>query len=226
MDHEEKCLAAYLQKTIVLAIGCVFASATLTFAADTKTRQDKDAAAELSAQDKRFMTKAAQAGHAEIATGKLAASKSLNDDIKEFGQQMVDDHSKTNDELGLLARTKGFALPSEPDAAHKQLAKRLEGLKDAEFDRLYLSEAGFNDHRAAMNLFTSQAKLGKDKEIKAFAEKTLPTIKHHHQMAEDLLRTTTPKKAPPLQPQKDILAPTPAKNPEKPPLPKPQPSGK
>src|SRR5258708_3833029 len=76
----------------------------------------------LSAKDKQFITKAAQAGHAEVAAGKIAAGKSTSDEVKKFGDQMVQDHGKAGDELSAIAKTKGVTPPSEPDAAHKKMA--------------------------------------------------------------------------------------------------------
>jgi putative membrane protein len=102
---------------------------------------------------------------------------------------MVDDHGKANDELARIAQGKGVTPPAEPDAAHQRLAARLQAAKGGEFDRLYVSEAGVKDHKAAAALFTDQAKNGKDAELKAFAEKTLPTIKEHEKMAQELARS-------------------------------------
>src|SRR4051812_20462780 len=49
--------------------------------------------------DHTFVTKAAQGGLAEVKLGQLATQKASSSDVKAFGQQMVDDHSKANDEL-------------------------------------------------------------------------------------------------------------------------------
>ncbi len=45
--------------------------------------------AALSTKGKQFMMKAAQAGHAEVETGKLAATNAGSDDVKKFAQRMV-----------------------------------------------------------------------------------------------------------------------------------------
>src|SRR4051794_40796246 len=60
----------------------------------------------LSAQDRNFATKAAQAGLAEVAAGKLAASNGGSDAVKKFGEQMVQDHGKANDQLKQIAQAK------------------------------------------------------------------------------------------------------------------------
>src|SRR5581483_8855131 len=49
---------------------------------------------QLSAMDKHFVRKAAQGGIAEVELGKLATQKASSDEVKKFGQRMVDDHSK------------------------------------------------------------------------------------------------------------------------------------
>jgi len=136
--------------------------------------------------DKTFASKAAQAGHAEVEAGKIATSRSSNAEVKKFAEQMITDHSKAGQELEQIARAKGVTLPAEPDAAHKKLAARLQTLQGPAFDRVYVSEAGVKDHGAVVKLFQGQTKNGKDAELRGFAEKTLPTIQHHEQMAKAL----------------------------------------
>src|SRR5689334_5346937 len=62
--------------------------------------------------DHAFMTAAAQGGTAEVELGKLAKDHGSNDAVKNFGQHMIDDHSKANDELKDLASKKGVTLPT------------------------------------------------------------------------------------------------------------------
>ena len=144
------------------------------------------AAAAISSKDKQFVTKAVQAGKAEVAAGQLATSKSSSDDVKKFAQHMVDDHTKAGAELEQIAQSKGLTVPSDTDSAHKKLAKRLDAAQGADFDRLYAKEAGVKDHSGAVKLFEDEAKNGKDPDLKAFAAKTLPTIKDHYEMAKNL----------------------------------------
>jgi putative membrane protein len=81
-------------------------------------------------------------------------------------------------------------VPTKPDAAHQQLTKRLETMKGTDFDRLYIEEAGIKDHKDAVDLFTRQANSGQDADLKAFAAKTLPTIKHHLEMVQGIAAKT------------------------------------
>jgi putative membrane protein len=130
--------------------------------------------------------KAAQAGLAEVAAGKLAASNAANAEVKKFGEHMAQDHAKANDELMQIAQSKSLALPAEPDRSHRRFAKQLQSLPGDKFDRTYMREAGIKDHKAAYALFSNEAKKGKDPELRAFAQKTLPDIQEHLKMAQDL----------------------------------------
>jgi putative membrane protein len=136
--------------------------------------------------DKKFMQDAARAGRAEVEAGKLASSKGSNDAVKKFGQQMAADHGKNNDELSQIAKSKGVTLPDAPDAAHQRALKKLQSASGSDFDASYSKQAGIKDHEAAKKLFSNEAKNGRDADLKAFAQKTLPTIDHHLEMARAL----------------------------------------
>lgn len=124
-----------------------------------------------------FMHEAAQGGMAEVEMGKLAAQKAQNAEVKKFGQMMVTDHTKANEELKGIATKKSVPLPSDT-GSHKASIDKLNSLSGAEFDRAYV-ELMVADHAKTINLFQSQADRGTDPEVKAFAAKTLPTLKKH-----------------------------------------------
>ncbi len=124
-----------------------------------------------------FMHEAAQGGMAEVEMGKLAAQKAQNAEVKKFGQMMVTDHTKANEELKGIASKKSVPLPVDV-GAHKASMDKLNGLSGAEFDRAYV-ELMVADHEKTIALFQTQADRGTDAEVKAFAAKTLPTLKKH-----------------------------------------------
>jgi len=133
--------------------------------------------------DQTFVTKAAHGGLAEVKLGTLATQKAANADVKAFGQQMVDDHSKANDELKQLASSKGITLPTDIDAKDQATYDRLSKLSGAEFDRAYMQHM-VADHRTDVAEFRHESQSGADSDVKAWAAKTLPTLEHHLQMAE------------------------------------------
>jgi putative membrane protein len=161
--------------------------------------EKKHAATTKGASDTTFVTKAARGGMAEVELGKLATEKASSDQVKQFGQRMVDDHSRTNDDLKAIAQQKNITLPSELDAKDKALRDRLIKLSGPAFDRAYM-QAMLSDHRKDVNEFRMKSKAGKDADIKAFAAKTLPTLEDHLKMAQDTTKavgtsgTMSPKK--------------------------------
>jgi putative membrane protein len=140
----------------------------------------------LKSADRAFVTKAAQGGLAEVELGNLATQKAANDKVKHFGQQMVTDHSKANDALKLIAVSEGITLPTGLDSKADALKTRLSGLNGADFDRAYM-ENMVKDHKEDIAEFQKEADHGTDQQIKEFALKTLPTLQHHLQMAQDAL---------------------------------------
>jgi putative membrane protein len=134
--------------------------------------------------DHSFVMKAAEGGMAEVELGKLAASKGSSEQVKQFGQKMVDDHSKVNDELKTLAQNKNITLPTDLNSKDKSTKKKLEKLSGAEFDRAYM-QAMVKDHSTDVSEFRKEANSGKDPDVKAFAAKTLPTLENHLKLAQD-----------------------------------------
>lgn len=139
----------------------------------------------VSSGDRDFAMKAADGGMAEVKMAELALSKTTNEQVKQFAQQMKDDHSKANEELMSIASTKGITLPAEPSAKHKKMMDKLSAMNGADFDRAYIKHM-MADHKMDVALFEKESMSGKDAELKAFAAKTLPTLKEHKMKVDDL----------------------------------------
>jgi len=133
--------------------------------------------------DNTFLTAAAEGGMAEVELGHLAVQKASNPAVKQFGQRMIDDHTKINDELKALAARKGLTLPSTVSAKDKATMKRLSILNGREFDRTYMEDM-VKDHEADIDEFQLESNDGADPDLKSFAEKTLPILHEHLQIAQ------------------------------------------
>jgi len=142
--------------------------------------------------DQQFMMKAAQGGLAEVEMGKLAKDHASSQNVKDFGQNMVDDHSKANDELKDLASKKNVTLPTDVDAKDKATMDRLSALNGAAFDKAYMRHM-VSDHKKDISEFQKEASSGSDTDVKSWASKTLPTLQHHLQMAEDAAKAVNAK---------------------------------
>lgn len=139
----------------------------------------------ISSADREFMEKAAHAGKSEIQAAQMALSKSDNDDVKQFAQRMIDDHTEADNELKQTAQRKGVTLPSEPNEDQKEQAKDLQEYSGEEFDTEYMS-AQVDAHETVIDFFQNEIDNGSDTEVVAFARKILPKLKEHHKMAETI----------------------------------------
>ncbi len=139
----------------------------------------------VSEADKAFVLKAAQGGMTEVQLGQIASEKATSPDVKNFGAQMVTDHSKANAELKSLATTKGITLPTALDSKHQAMVDKLQATTGADFDRAYVA-AMIKAHQKDDTLFSTEASQGQDSDIKAFASKTDQVVKSHLSMIQGI----------------------------------------
>jgi putative membrane protein len=138
----------------------------------------------LAGDDKDFLEDAAQGGLTEVEGSKLAETKSSNADVKQFATQMVQDHTKANEELIALAKQKGYTPPTEPSIIQRTKLKAMSAVDGTTFDKMYASQIGVSAHEDTVKLFQKASTDAKDPDIKAWATKTLPTLQHHLEMAK------------------------------------------
>lgn len=139
----------------------------------------------LSAEEKDFAVKVAQGGIAEVNGGTTAAQKATSGDVKNFGNRMVSDHGKANDELRTLATNKGISLPADTDDEHKKKLDELNKKSGAAFDKAYMTDMVEDHEHDVAELKKAQASV-KDPDLKAWVDKTLPVIEDHLKMAQDI----------------------------------------
>ena len=132
----------------------------------------------MTSQDRDFLMDAAMGGMMEVELGRIAAQNGASAEVKQFGQRMVDDHSKANEELMTLATSKGITLPTTLDDKHKEHLTKFSSMSGADFDRAYGKEM-LSDHRKDVSEFEKESTKGTDPDLKAFATKTLPTLLEH-----------------------------------------------
>jgi putative membrane protein len=138
--------------------------------------------------DEPFMKEAAIGGLFEVKMGQVAAMKAHSNEVKQFGQRMVTDHSKANRELMDIAAKKGISLPKELDGKHQDMMDHLSKLSGSEFDREYISHM-VKDHEEDAAAFEKEARSGQDAEVKAWAGKTLTIVREHLRMAQQIEQT-------------------------------------
>jgi putative membrane protein len=153
------------------------------------------APAPLSQADTDFMNQAALGGLAEVQMGQLAAQKATKPDIRQFAQQMVDQHTQVNQQLTQLAQSKNVTPPTTLDPAMQQNMTRLQRERGVAFDRDYVRQQ-IAGHQAQLALFQREASEGSDADVKAFAAQVAPTIQQHLDDARKLMPAAPAHAAP------------------------------
>jgi putative membrane protein len=207
-----------------------------------------------------FVQQAALSGLKEVRLGQIAVQKAQDSQVRQFAQQMIQDHSEANRKLTQIAQTKGYPVPDtnafsragrtyvrdrettpatprtgredtrnqegtrpgttgrQPGQTQQsqmiqqdiQVIQQLESMSGSEFDKSYINQM-VQDHAKAVQKFETASETLEDEELKTFATETLPKLREHHQMAQQLAAQvggaqnqpgqTQPGQTQPLQPQ-------------------------
>jgi putative membrane protein len=138
-------------------------------------------------RDKSFVTKASEAGMAEVEMAKVAQSKATSPQVKDFAFHMVNDHQKANDELTRIANSKGITPSTSLSSKDQRELSKLQSLSGADFDHEYV-KSQVSAHKDAVSLFDSESRRGTDTDLKQFAGTTLPTLQSHMDMVNNLAK--------------------------------------
>jgi putative membrane protein len=140
------------------------------------------------AGDQEFVSKALQGGDIEVQLGQLAQQKSQSQDVKQFGQKMVQDHSQMGDKwFKPLAKQLGVSEPKGPSKKDKKLIAKLEGLSGNDFDTEYI-KAMVKDHQDDLKDFQSETQMAQDPNVKQVAQQGQNVISQHLQMIEQVAK--------------------------------------
>lgn len=134
-------------------------------------------------QDQTFVQAASMSDSTEIDASKLAAKQSQDKDVRSFAHHMIMDHTKLSAQLK-MAMPHGATVPK--DDADTTVLDSLKGLKGHAFDKAYIQQVGLDGHKKAVDAFQQEADGGQSAELKKAAQKALPTIKQHYEMAQKL----------------------------------------
>ncbi len=139
----------------------------------------------LAAEGENFVDEASAKGIAEIETAKMALDKGMSEDVKQFAQMMIDDHTKANQELAQLAQAKDLEMSDEATLMDKAKAMILK-LRDGEnFDEAYANNQVVA-HEQTIEMYQDYMEGGENADLKQFAQKTLPKLEEHLKQAKDL----------------------------------------
>ena len=134
-----------------------------------------------------FMRDAASGNRMEVELGQVASRRSENARVKEFGQRMVDDHEQANQQLMSLARAQQVDVQAGMTEKHQKHVQHLSALQGREFDEAYMKMM-VTDHQEVIRNYEEQSRTAQNAELRKYAEKTLPTLREHLRMAEEIQR--------------------------------------
>ncbi|MCF7203326.1 DUF4142 domain-containing protein [Pseudomonas oligotrophica] len=132
-----------------------------------------------------FVDQASANGMAEIETARMALEKSKADDIRAFAQRMLDDHSKSRQELAQLAKAEKLPLSDDVTLMNKAKALILQLRDGDDFDEAYANNQVVA-HEQTIDLYREYLEDGKNAGLKQFADTQLPTLEAHLQEAKQL----------------------------------------
>ena len=138
----------------------------------------------------RFVNDVVAGNTAEIELSRMASERATNPEVKEFAQMMVRDHTTAGTELKQLLTQHNMQVRDVMDEKHRDLSQELSRKSGSEFDHEYMA-AMVDDHQHMENLLEGRANEKANNQplenaVNQWAAKTLPAVKHHLEMAQQL----------------------------------------
>ena len=151
----------------------------------TQSRSGLPASNQPNVSDRNFARAAAAGGLAEVELGRLVDYNGQSPEARQFGQRMVADHSKANDQLKALAVAANIPLPNAPGPEDQAMRERLDKMRGEAFDRDYI-RGQISAHQETVQLFEYEIESGQDAQLKNYAAQTLPVLMRHLEMAQNI----------------------------------------
>src|SRR5258705_4131123 len=138
--------------------------------------------------DQAFVRKALEGGAAEIQLGQLAQQKSQSEDVKQFAQKMVEEHTQLAEQMKPIAQQLGVKEPKGPSKKDKQLIAKLEGLSGPQFDEAYI-QAMVKDHKEDLKEFKDEGQAAQNQNVKQAAQQGAGVISQHLQLIQQIAQS-------------------------------------
>jgi putative membrane protein len=167
-----------LQRLVSISASAILLAATSVAIAQSNASDD----------DKKFVDAALKGGMSEVDLGNLAVKKGASDDVKMFGQKMVDDHTKLGDKMKAVAGQIGVTPPSMTGPSNMALKAKLEVLSGDAFDKAYIS-AMVKGHEEDLKDFKKEVAEGTSPAVKGAAREGEVVITHHLTMIRKIAQT-------------------------------------
>ncbi len=141
--------------------------------------------------EKRFMTSAASSGMMEVEAGRVVVQQATSPAVRQLAERLVRDHESANSELKQLAAAKHVDIPGEMSREDRAMVDKLRKMQGRDLDRAYVEQVGRAHHRKDIEEFERTARESNDPDVRAFAQKQLPVLRQHYEMAQQAANQVT-----------------------------------
>lgn len=171
---------------VAIAALALVLSAPAAWAAQNQSNPVGQAqAGQLNSKDYNFLVQAARIDMEEVQAGELAQKRATSQAVRDFGEHMINDHSKINKGLKEIATQKGTAVPTQLSQEQNSTLQKLGGLSGADFDKTFAQDM-VKGHTHAVKDFEEASKDLSDTDLRAWSQTTLPLLQEHLRMAKNM----------------------------------------
>jgi putative membrane protein len=146
----------------------------------------------LSDSDARFVQTQTENNMAEYQAAQLALQRSQNQNVRNFAEKMITDHTYMQGTLNPIAQMHPrVPLPQTLTEQDREMLAQLAGLSGPAFDRAYMNSMVQANSRMIGEL-NSQITYGWDQHISAWVQNTRPILLQHSDVAQQVLSSLPP----------------------------------
>jgi putative membrane protein len=140
----------------------------------------------VSMEDANFVHQATAGAVAEVMMGQLATERATGDPARNLGRLMVTDHSRKDHELNQILQSLSLRPATKPLPEQLAQVQQLQNAPADHFDATY-ARIFVEEHQWMIAVFEREIASGQDPALKSFATRTLPLVKEHLAMAEEIV---------------------------------------
>lgn len=144
--------------------------------------------AQISDDDKEFVTETYEDVLLQLKLGELAQVSGSVASVKDFGKTMTTEYSKTKEGLNALAKNKNITLSSELSEKGQRKYERLSKRVGHSFDKEYMDYM-IEFQKDLAHEFDEASEDSKDSDVKTWAATTLPSMKSNIESARSLYKS-------------------------------------
>ena len=182
-----------MKRTLLVALVCALtlgATASVASATARPRSHSQGVTTKASGLDKLYLRSSIQTDLAEIGAGKLALTKSHNQQVRRIASRFITDHTRLLTSARTLATKLDVAAPREPSPTQQLTAQVLSTLSGKVFDHWY-SASQVAGHQEAIQLTQGEIAAGTNATVRQAAKMARPMLRAHLRLAEAALRASS-----------------------------------